>query len=43
MDRFFSTRASGFDAISFGSVIALGAGNVCDFITTLMTTTITKR
>jgi hypothetical protein len=42
MDRFFSTLASGFDAISFGSVITLGAGKVCDFIATLITTTITN-
>ncbi len=30
MERFFSTRASGFDVICFGSVMAWGAGRVWD-------------
>src|ERR1700737_634591 len=46
MERLFSTRASGLDVISLGSVMACGAGRVWDVVITviviIVTTTITN-
>src|ERR1700675_3706482 len=46
MERLFSTRASGLEVISFGSVTARGAGSVWDVVRTVIvvviTTTITN-